>query len=254
MKHTAQICSLILFSLVLHGCGGDDAGSSSVDQSPIIGGKIDRSHEAVGLVGQTASSRSRSVNWGCTGTLVGPRTVLTAAHCVTTASNRKLTASRMRFATASGVTSVSRIQIPTTYRPGSSDSWDDIALLILSKPAQETPIATADSAPRVDKSAEVVGFGVTMATAPHEGDGAGTRRYATIRIEQVSDRELIYDSSKKGACYGDSGGPILQDLGSGHVVIGVTSRGTATLCDDLDIATRVDAFRDWIKSSSPDAL
>lgn len=52
-------------------------------------------------------------------------------------------------------------------------------------------------------------------------------------------------------CFGDSGGPVLYDVGSANYrVVGVISRTAnpylADVCDDGAIATRVDAYVDWI--------
>jgi secreted trypsin-like serine protease len=249
-------CFFISYLSIAWACGSSPADPSSAaeDQSPIIGGRIDRAHDAIGLVGVASTSRSRSVRWQCTGTLIGAKTVLTAAHCVTTTGKRKIAAGRMRFATADAVASVERVEVISTYAPGSDSAWDDIALLILKKPSDQPALTRARTSPIAGEHAEVIGYGVTIATGPHQGEGDGVRRYATIQIADVTDHELDYDASQQGACYGDSGGPILQDLGAGEVVIGVTSRGTEVACDGADIATRVDAFDEWIRERSPDNL
>jgi hypothetical protein len=89
--------------------------------------------------------------------------------------------------------------------------------------------------------AEVIGYGVTA-----NGAGFGRRRRATITLGSVSERELFYDSSERGACYGDSGGPIVQN----DAVVGVTSRGSATNCREIDIAQRADVLTVWIGTIS----
>src|SRR5262249_10246730 len=124
-----------------------------------------------------------------------------------------------------------RSAVAATYDPESNGAWDDLALVVLTRAPDLGPIPPAQSSPLADARAEVVGYGVTRASGAHRGTGAGLRRHVAIRFDEIGERELSYDSSERGACYGDSGGPLIQDLGAGEVVVGVTSRGTGLFCD-----------------------
>ena len=95
-----------------------------------------------------------------------------------------------------------------------------------------------------------MGFGATGAASPELAWGGGARRGASIVLDAVLPRELAYEVDGAGACYGDSGGPLLQDLGRGERVVGVTSRGTALDCQGVDIATRADVLGTWIRRVS----
>src|SRR5262244_1994633 len=62
----------------------DDSAQTGTDDQSIIGGTTDNGDACVvGVFAHAAGSTSGSI---CTGTIIGPHTVLTAAHCVSPAS------------------------------------------------------------------------------------------------------------------------------------------------------------------------
>jgi secreted trypsin-like serine protease len=236
MNTRTLLMSLFLFSA----CGGADLSPLEESDAEIISGRRDARHRAVGQVG---TRDGRGVGWFCSGTLIDPRLVLTAAHCLYDSRGRRL--GGLVFGNEDEVLEVDFSTIDG-YRPGSSGPWNDIALLHLSDAASTAPISIARVAPRAAQRVSVVGYGVTRATGPHTGVGGGTRRSATVSLSAVDERELSYVAEPRGACYGDSGGPLLFRSGGRERVVGVTSRGTQVDCQGTEIATRVDAYVDWI--------
>jgi len=235
MRHLFMIPLLVLVA-----CGSEYSPPDEMTADEIISGRKDNRHVAVGQIGSDWPP-----SWHCTGTLIAPNIVLTAAHCLYDEDNHRVPAARLLWGEDDAIYDVVSANTQR-YSPGSRDAWNDIAILTLSEPSRTTPIPIATTVPRVDQRVTVVGFGVTRATGPHRGTGGGVRRSATITLDEVGAREVAYASDEHGACYGDSGGPLLARIGGKEQVVGVTSRGTAVDCLDVDIATRVDAYATWI--------
>ena len=232
--------TLLLGLSLVSACGGAELAPLEESDAEIISGRRDSRPHAVGQVG---TRDGRGVGWFCSGTLIEARLVLTAAHCLFDSRGRRL--SGLVFGNEEEVLDVD-FSATDGYRPGSSGPWNDIALLQLSDAATTAPIPIARTSPRATQRVSVVGYGVTRATGPHTGVGGGTRRSATISLSAVEERELYYEAEPRGACYGDSGGPLILRSGGRERVVGVTSRGTQVDCQGTEIATRVDAYADWI--------
>ena len=240
----ASMASILALVATLGGCAAeangedDDVTSSS---SPIIGGTTTSAFPAVGALTQGGSPF-------CTGTVVAPRVVVTAAHCLAGAR-----ASSLRFAIGANAFAptasirITRVTAHPAYDP--DQLVNDIGVVVLADDAPVTPIpmnTTALDASWVGRSLTFVGYGVTSGLTQ---SGAGVKRQVAIPIAQVGAAQFAYTGAKN-TCFGDSGGPALtRDAQGATVVVGVTSYGDAT-CRSFGVDTRVDVFRRFVTQAS----
>jgi hypothetical protein len=195
----------------------------------------------------------------CTGVLIAPKVVLTAAHCVQPGAVYKIVEygpgrqPQLHDVRNVAIYPAFNMQAIMAHRASA-----DVALLQLEAQPQGTHQA-AVAAPQlpimVGSRFTIAGVGVAVRG---EGKSGGIVRFAalvatgrpgTLQIRLV---DPIGQGARDGlgACTGDSGGPVFEDQQGDAVIVGVISWSTgpngAAGCGGLTGVTPLMLYRDWI--------
>jgi secreted trypsin-like serine protease len=187
----------------------------------------------------------------CSGTLISPTVLLTAAHCGDGGSTVYVTFD-------STYTSNSKLYTGTFYSDPlynqSQNDPHDIAVVVFYKPirgitpAQLPTLGQFDQVDKKNQQFTAVGYGGQEAVNQPGGPVIGyldTREYAVPTFNAIGPSYLRLSQNPAtgsgGICYGDSGGP--NFLGSGlrgiNIIAGITITGDS-LCKSTNVIYRLD--------------
>jgi secreted trypsin-like serine protease len=259
------------------GCG--DMASNNSDVKIVGGHPIAEAGKYPWMV----SLQSDSFGHFCGGTLIAPRVVVTAAHCIAAHMDDYV---RIGGLDLSKGDDGEKIRIADrVIHPKYDDRkfHNDIALVYLKEPSTKTPLKMNDdnAFPAIDSMVEVIGWG-----ALHEGDWNLPDQLQGVELpvrDQYKCREDIigqaaqlkeefgddFDPAKeidvnethlcagpqeglKDSCQGDSGGPLFSTNAKGETVLdGIVSYGLGCARPYLSgFYTRVSSFTNWVGEAS----
>jgi hypothetical protein len=173
---------------------------------------------------------------GCSGTLIAPHSVLTAAHC----RIGRYDGDRVFFGASVQAGGMFADITDAVSQPGFdlASFQNDLAIITLRQPGPSAPIALDSrmlDASLVGQSFDAVGFGET---APGAGD-AGQKRIGTATVSALGANDFTALPMPSQPCESDSGGPALFTVGANRYVTGVVSHGDSG-CADHAVYARID--------------
>jgi hypothetical protein len=244
-------------ALILCSCGPVELGGApqsraAVQRDAIIGGTVDNGDPEVFelLIVDTANPNNGA---GCSATLIGSKTLLTAAHCVdprtimaTAIDIYALNQTNDQNVGFNQMIHVTKMQYHPNWDPMTLSNDMGLALLehspqgVNPKPWNTQAIDNLTGQPL-----RAAGYGATMGgTNP---TGGGTKREVSLTFVQIAAEQFeLGDMTGHGICHGDSGGPSFYTFGDGvERIVGVHSFTISQDClDGAD--SRTDAFKPFI--------
>jgi len=242
------------------GClGAPEEESVDATESAIINGAVETGYPEVvflELGGQGS----------CTGTLISPRVVLTAKHCIL---DYRQNAAGVRvgvgatFDPTGPQRNPPRPMIPVEQRysevvqirttPGDDIEGKDVAVLLLKAKGTLKERGWVTTTPDLTNATiTAVGFGQRVVGPSGSNDATGRppfgHKFLRGNVSVIDSNNVELAIAGPTTCYGDSGGPAI--LADGRVV-GVVSRGVEN-CNGFSIYTRTDPYATLINQAITD--
>lgn len=205
----------------------------------------------------------------CSGILVAPAFILTAAHCFAPDLPASALAVRIGDEPGESVLQATSRGVSTIHRHPDANGQErvDLALLRLHEPIDDiTVVPLVAPGETCTNTVTLFGFGVGVADPLAAYDWARLKRTATAARKPILAAEQLLQliplaDQPRGVCYGDSGGPVLKRCDEQLRLVGITSgrivdrdRGLSGVDPGLDLVTTAFAFSRGNRCGSDDDL
>lgn len=248
----------LALSLLASGCLGAPPAGVGSSSASIIGGTSDTGDPGVVLVfAQVPGAQSGSL---CTGEVVSPHVVMTAAHCVSPdevgqgAVFNVFTGNDFNQATQADLLPVAEAHPNPAWNASDLAAGNDVGVVILKNAITIAPLPFNHSAmaqTMVGQNVRFVGYGLDDAV---NQTGAGVKRVTSTTLSDYDQVKLHFTDGTHETCNGDSGGPAFMTLGGVETIVGITSYGNPN-CNQGGYDTRIDSvapFVDgYVKANDP---
>jgi secreted trypsin-like serine protease len=244
-KTIAWLCAVALLLSFSATAGTVDVGVRIIGGEPVPEGRYPF----------LVSLQQEGQHW-CTATLIGPDQVLTARHCTHPSTIPRLTA----------VIGRAQLSAPGGEERRIVDVHNHPDLLDVSVLTLDAPVYTIEPVALAASGVDPAGTdGIATGWGSTDNDGTKPDWLQRVSVPILSKQEcaVIHDdwfvpegevcagSPGAGACYGDSGGPLLQDVEGTLVQVGVVSRGRDAICaqdpgGQVFTDTASELFRTWL--------
>lgn len=250
------------------------AAAEPTAQASIVGGRAGSIAEFP-FLSFIEARESKKHGFACTGSVVAPRVILTAAHCADDVDHGGLTPAK-DYALATGVSGPGEAQPENVFRvtethvfPGFDPGTlhGDAAILVLDRPTTAPVLALAGPGDAAlyagGATVQLAGWGLTAPQAKEQPERlrttsmvvetpsackAKTRGYYSPFSPVAQMCTLDLPRMKSGGCFGDSGGPTIGHRPDGSLVeLGIISTGgEACSTKRPNVMTRTDFVSTWV--------
>jgi secreted trypsin-like serine protease len=243
------------------------AGDSAPAQSSVVGGRLAPIAEFPWMAHVEYEEATGA--WVCSGTVVAPRVVLTAAHCVEdphadalapSSTYKVITGSANAFtAKPSQISSASQVVVYPQFENDTEEG--DAGLIILTQPVSAPGLSLASHSDfellRPGIPLDIAGWGATDPQLIVEAESFHVGK-TTLQLGTCDGKQFFTSfqlcpvsapSFQTSACFGDSGGPLIAHRPDGTPTeVGIFSLVSPGPCgaDFPAVYTRVDRVSAWV--------
>lgn len=201
---------------------------------------------------QTVGINDAGKNIICTGVIVAPKLILTAAHCATGKVSDLTVFFGAKMDNMAFPISVASIFYSSKFNKLFIKNRQDLAILLLEHPVplgyKPAELYNVTGAIEDGTLLLVAGFGIYHLN-PGGGDGILRATVVPVADSKFSETEFIVDQRDgHGACGGDSGGPAFVMTKDKLYLAGITSRGSENC--ELTILTNTRYISQFLRAVS----